>query len=538
METMDIDSSKVKVLFKQKGYVFETPPDTTIEMLQALIFSQTEVTPENQQLLCGFPPKPLPDDDEVTLQEAGIVGATLYLTEKSALPVLNTDTRPPVVSDEKDQKDQKSDLDDDEMEKEEFALLKQILFGAQAVPADIKRWHQQGFVFTCDKSLTHYPWGLEQNYGGPCGVLAPIQAYLLHHLIFKMKVSLQKEEGRPLSVTPAECQKALNEVLADILIKATGGTPPFVWVTGLSENSIKTKKVATRSELIKVIISSLNLLRSDVGVICFVYSVLLSKTPKKITEDGDLSSEDGGLVQRFGHCTQELVNLMICGVASSNVFDGEKTLAQTTLKGIPKAQSIGYLTILESLRYLQVGDFYKSPEFPIWVVGSSSHYTVLFGLDASIGRLSPAEVYHKRLRRAFNTFDPEGQGFIQQDNTANVLALMEIQAGANEINFVANANEMGGIVLWQNFLEAVTGIADPQALRLVGGGGPKKFDLYHYNGIKVGNRNSSNLSRLYVEPDGPFVRPQSHKQGLAEVIATKWKSSIIDLKTKDEPKII
>jgi len=538
METMDIDSSKIRVFFKQKAYVFETPPDTTIEMLQALIFSQTWVEPECQQLFKGSPPMLLYADDELTLKDVGIVGATLYLKDSMDLPDTDNNSRPPVVLDEKDQKDEKKELDDEEMEKEEFTSLRQILFGAQAVIADIKRWHQQGFVFTSDNSLAHYPWGLEQNYGGPCGVLAPIQAYLLHHLIFKMKVALEKEEERPLSVTPAVCQQALNEVLADILIKSTGGAPPFVWVSAISEISLRTKKVATRMELLAAIRSSLNLLRSDVGVICFVYSVLLSKTPKKIGEEGDLSLDGGGLVQRFGHCTQELVNLMICGVASSNVFDGEKNLAQTTLKGIPKAQSIGYLTILESLRYLQVGDFYKSPAFPIWVVGSSSHYTVLFGLDASIGRLSPSELYLKRLRQAFDRFDPESQGFIQKANTANVLALMDIQAGATEINFVANADEMGGIVLWQNFLEAVTGIVDPQALRLVGGGGPSKFDLYHYNGIKVGNRNLSNLSRLYVEPDGPFVRPQSHKQDLAEVIATKWKSAIIDLKTKDEPKII
>jgi len=538
METMDIDSSKIRVLYKEKAYVFETPPDTTIEMLQALIFSQTEVQPECQQLYTGYPRKLIPDDDQLTVSDVGIVGATLHLTESMDLPETDDEPRPPVVLDEKDQKDEKIDLDDDWMELEEFASLKRILFGGHAVNEDIKRWHQQGFLFASDKSLTHYPWGLEQNYGGPCGVLSPIQAFLLHHLIYKMKVGLEKEEGRPLSVTPAQCQEALNEVLADILIKSTEGAPPFVWVSAINEKSIKTSRVATRKELIAAIVSSLNLLRSDVGVICFVYSVLLSKTLKKIKEDGDLSLDAGGLVQRFGHCTQELVNLMICGVASSNVFDGEKNLGQTTLKGIPKAQSIGYLTILESLRYLQVGDFYKCPEFPIWVVGSSSHYTVLFGLDESIGKLSPSEMYLKRLRQAFSSFDPENQGFIQKANTANVLALMDIQAQANEINFIANADEMGGIVLWQNFLEAVTGIVNPPALRLVGGGGPSKFDLYHYNGIKVGNRNLSNLSKMYVEPDGPFVRPQSHKQNLAEVIATKWKSAIIDLKTKDEPKII
>lgn len=29
----------------------------------------------------------------------------------------------------------------------------------------------------------------------------------------------------------------------------------------------------------------------------------------------------------------------------------------------------------------QVGSFYKIPQFPIWVVGSTSHFTVLFSMD-------------------------------------------------------------------------------------------------------------------------------------------------------------
>ena len=47
--------------------------------------------------------------------------------------------------------------------------------------------------------------------------------------------------------------------------------------------------------------------------------------------------------------------------------------------GIQARPAIGYLSILESLRYCEVGGYYKSPLFPIWVVGSTSHFSVLFG---------------------------------------------------------------------------------------------------------------------------------------------------------------
>ena len=60
------------------------------------------------------------------------------------------------------------------------------------------------------------------------------------------------------------------------------------------------------------------------------------------------------LVQRFGHCSQELVNLVICGQAVSNVFDGDKDVGGLKVKGIPQTYDIGYLTLLEALRYSKV----------------------------------------------------------------------------------------------------------------------------------------------------------------------------------------
>jgi Domain of unknown function (DUF4205) len=53
---------------------------------------------------------------------------------------------------------------------------------------------------------------------------------------------------------------------------------------------------------------------------------------------------------------QELLNLLLCGCAVSNVFDGTKPLGDSglTLRGVPCRQTVGYLSHLESLRYLEV----------------------------------------------------------------------------------------------------------------------------------------------------------------------------------------
>jgi hypothetical protein len=94
----------------------------------------------------------------------------------------------------------------------------------------------------------------------------------------------------------------------------------------------------------------------------------------------DLNSS---LVGMHGYCTQEMVNLLLTGKASSNVFDGEKKLDDLVLKGIYKQTVVGYLTTLEKFANLEVGKWMKEPQFPVWVLYMESHFTVMFALDKS-----------------------------------------------------------------------------------------------------------------------------------------------------------
>ena len=91
------------------------------------------------------------------------------------------------------------------------------------------------------------------------------------------------------------------------------------------------------------------------------------------------------VIGQFGHCNQELINLLLTGRATSNVFDGELSMGGSSsggdalhCRGLRERSSVGYLSYLESLRYLQVGRLYKVPVDPVWVVGSETHFTVLF----------------------------------------------------------------------------------------------------------------------------------------------------------------
>ena len=65
------------------------------------------------------------------------------------------------------------------------------------------------------------------------------------------------------------------------------------------------------------------------------------------------------------YCSQELVNLLTMGKASSNVFDGTLNMDGNTLKGIANRGTVGLLTLMEKMGYCQVGNNLKSPVYPV-----------------------------------------------------------------------------------------------------------------------------------------------------------------------------
>ena len=89
-----------------------------------------------------------------------------------------------------------------------------------------------------------------------------------------------------------------------------------------------------------------------------------------------------------GYCSQEMVNLLLTGKATSNVFDKDVVLGSgeesTVLKGIHSPSDIGLLTLYEHYQSCRVGDFLKCPLFPIWVICSESHFSVLFSEDFTL----------------------------------------------------------------------------------------------------------------------------------------------------------
>jgi hypothetical protein len=90
------------------------------------------------------------------------------------------------------------------------------------------------------------------------------------------------------------------------------------------------------------------------------------------------------LMGKHDYCTQEMVNLLIHGRAVSNVFNDTVYLDNLELKGINRRNEIGLLSLFEHYKSCEVGSYYKTPKYPIWVICSESHFSCLFALRRDI----------------------------------------------------------------------------------------------------------------------------------------------------------
>jgi len=322
------------------------------------------------------------------------------------------------------------------------------------------------------------------------------------------------------------------------------------------------------------------------GVINFVYSVLLSRGLERMRADMDDPAIP--LVARFGHCSQDLVNLMLCGEAATNVFDGTKSLADNLedpsaffLHGVPLQGDVGLLTLMEALKYTKVGSYYKIPKLPIWVVASSSHYTVLFGLDPRINRVSQREERDTKMKIYFQQLDPHEQGFIPADELGTLLKSLQLGVDLDVYDFRRLCDpDNVGVVIWENFKNAITQALDappsywactactfqnprknarceicygpapavPSAQHVRFGAisdssnrqneAPSTFWLYHFNGILNHSKVQADCKRVRVTNlgDGVEMDGATFNQGLREVIQTRWPGAIVDY-MNGEPRI-
>ncbi|KAJ4917298.1 ubiquitin interaction motif-containing protein [Raphanus sativus] len=441
-----------------------------------------------------------------------------------------------------------------ELSPEESNQLFTMLFGNEVSRSILAQWTNQGIRFSPDPETTI---GLVQHEGGPCGVLAALQAFVLKYLLYfpddigKDSPSLGLRTSKnhcvasdSFSSVPEEVKtRALVRSMCEILFMC-GNNKRAVVASFLDSDDLNTNQkdevmaaglpiesasdlhkilrfetFTTQSTALNKIEGTIAAFQSRMGALLFLISALLSRGLDTVQNDRD----DPNLplvTAPFGHASQEIVNLLLCGEAVPNVFDGRMDLGGGMfLKGIPKNVEVGFLTLLESLNFCKVGQNLKSPKWPIWVVGSESHYTVLFALDPSVQEENELELRESQIRRAFDARDQSGGGgFISVEAFQQVVQETNIRLPTEKMNEIC---AMGFIVwseLWQVMLELdrnLGGIKDSSGMM-----GKKVFDVYHFNGIAKSDINGGGQAMAVEGGTVPMQRPRLTKLNVS--VPPKW----------------
>ncbi|XP_063964992.1 probable ubiquitin carboxyl-terminal hydrolase MINDY-4 [Lytechinus pictus] len=237
--------------------------------------------------------------------------------------------------------------------------------------------------------------------GGPCGLLASVQACMLQRLLFSegsapmtaANLKLLSEKRRVKCLVQAICDivwragQKRNAVIALPATKAHFSGGGRYKNDGLTE-TINLNLFKSRDELADFVQGNIGVFTESKGRGCILllYSTLFSRTIDMVMEDMD--NFENTLIGAHGYCTQEMVNLIVTGKAMSNVFNDTVELGSgkdvTRLKGLSGRSDIGFLSLFEHYKSCQVGTYYKTPRFPIWVVCSESHFSVLFSLKKEL----------------------------------------------------------------------------------------------------------------------------------------------------------
>jgi len=257
-------------------------------------------------------------------------------------------------------------------------------------PGQLPDAWKQGLFFA-----GYQPYGLQQVEGGPCGVIAVVQAFLIRALL---------ERGVPvLEVDEKTRQEALVDAVCEVLFRNVGdGKRAFVLLP--SAASAMPMTAAQLRCLQPAQFTSLEQLRhhlqqrpfrealfnpSGCGLALLLYSLIWTRGASGIRDSDADDPKAAVMIGGHGYCTQELVNLMVFGRAYSNVFDGTKRLGSmkdgwAVLQGAPRRASVGFLSLFEAFKCIEVGSRYKGPVSPVWVVCAESHYTTLFAVEQTV----------------------------------------------------------------------------------------------------------------------------------------------------------
>ncbi|XP_055371103.1 ubiquitin carboxyl-terminal hydrolase MINDY-3 homolog [Condylostylus longicornis] len=430
----------------------------------------------------------------------------------------------------------------------ELKEIRNLLWGS--IKEDVFRRWSQGFEFSDVE-----PSALVQKQGGPCAVIAPVQAFLL-------KILLMETPGHNLKdLTNEKCNRLLIQALCNILMKCKVNKYRIVYLPDISteakesssapspaadaegniHNSVESNEehieqmvakerpewtsdefhdrlsvihLETIDDVEKYYTDNFYVLTGKYGVLLFMYSVILTKGVENVQTE--LSDTSEPLIHNtYGYGSQGLINLMLTGRAVSYVWDNDQDVGGLKLRGINQQSDIGFITLMEQMRYCTVGSFYKNPKNPVWIMGSDTHLTVLFSNEK---RLVSPETPSEIARRVFKSYDPDCNNFIPTPVLQDVLCTLHLVSDPEYVAIMQKKldPENLGIILLNAFMDEFF----PEDQRSM----PDTFDLMHYNGIpgsNFGNKVKYNKgTAILLESDLKLMCSISNN--MLTCLQTKW----------------
>jgi len=285
--------------------------------------------------------------------------------------------------------------------------LRVLLFGTdkRGFPPE---WSDQSLKFNdCEKGEPPFlRIGIVQKKGGPCGLLSAVQALVLKYYLFGENETEQAEMDEVYSYKRTQsleksivemiwrCRVKENKVYLAVLSMYKQFTlPAHSKPDGVTEH-VKLISCSRKQDLMSAVHSHINEYEKGKGsCVLLLYSAILTHGISEVRSEMD---ENGGkLMGLHSYCTQEMINLLLHGQAFSNAFDNSVNLGENTmLRGITSQSEVGLLSLFEHYDSIKIGEFYKSPKFPIWLVCSESHFTVLFSLKMNASKGDIFDLYY------------------------------------------------------------------------------------------------------------------------------------------------
>ncbi|UJR33053.1 hypothetical protein I4U23_020512 [Adineta vaga] len=284
-----------------------------------------------------------------------------------------------------------------------IASTLRLLANNSTIHSFSQTWLSAKFAFRDYTNPLNY--GLMADRTSARGLILAVQAFVLRHLLLKNLLSPNKH--RSISVSVEARNEALVDALTEILWQAgeyRGATVCMPYAgdecfsnygshyvpDGVTER-LHMFEFVDISKLRSFIIKCLPYFMKENGVILFLYSLMLSRTLKKLIDDLDHTR----LVGDRDEATIQMVMLALTGRALHYLhnglieFDANSNLLERPQYGVKDRCSVGFLYWSkhedDSFWHKQeIGSMLRTPKVPVWLICLNRRYGIIYSTNINL----------------------------------------------------------------------------------------------------------------------------------------------------------